>query len=179
MGELRPGDRPPPEPELAAAFGVSRTALREATKTMCGLGVLRARRRGGTCVAAQFSPRMLDPLNFGLIIERGSPDELYELRVLLEVDAAELARLDERLEAFAALLPSGAPGALSREDLASHHTLLEIGGNQSFARVAAAIRARDLPRAKGLIESAFRESAPIFEVERRFLDARAALCYNK
>ena len=198
-GELRPGDRLLPEPELAASFGVSRAALREATKTLGGLGVLQARRRGGTFVAAQFSPRMLDPLIFGLIIERGSPDELYELRVLLEVDAAELAirkateadlaRLDERLDAFAVLIPAGDPEALNREDLAFHHTLLGIGGNPSFARVAAAvmqlyagpmrealtslgpekvlsnhraltaaIRERDLLKAKGLIESSFRES---------------------
>lgn len=198
-GELHPGDRLPPEPELAATFGVSRTALREATKTLCGLGVLKARRRGGTFVAAQFSPRMLDPLIFGLIIERGSPDELYELRVLLEVDAVELAirradqddlhRLEEHLAAFEALIPGGDHEALHLEDVAFHQTLLQIGGNQSFARVAAvviqlfaqpmraalrnlgpeavlanhrslveAIRRRDLPEAKRLIENAFRAS---------------------
>lgn len=148
-GELHPGDRLPPEPDMAANLGVSRTALREATKTLCGLGVLRARRRGGTFVAAQFSPRMLDPLIFGLIIERGSPDELYELRVLLEVDAVELAikkasaadfeKLEVRLAAFADLIPAGNLEALNQEDMAFHCTLLEIGGNPSFARVAMAV----------------------------------------
>ena len=69
--------------------------------------------------------------------------------MLLEVDAAELtirkateadlARLDERLAAFAALIPGGDLEALSREDLAFHRTLLEIGGNPSFARVATAV----------------------------------------
>ena len=51
-GELRPGDRLPPERELAARFGVSRMTLRHALHSLAGRGMLvRARgRRGGTFV---------------------------------------------------------------------------------------------------------------------------------
>ena len=51
-GELRPGDRLPPERELAERFGVSRMTLRHALDSLAGRGMLvRARgRRGGTFV---------------------------------------------------------------------------------------------------------------------------------
>src|SRR5438309_10840627 len=51
-GELRPGDRLPPERELAERFGVSRMTLRHALESLARRGMLvRARgRRGGTFV---------------------------------------------------------------------------------------------------------------------------------
>ena len=42
--ELKPGDKLPTEPELAAAFGVARTSVREATKILTYMGVLESRR---------------------------------------------------------------------------------------------------------------------------------------
>ena len=38
--ELKPGDRIPPEPELAASMGVARSSVREAIKILSYLGVL-------------------------------------------------------------------------------------------------------------------------------------------
>ena len=46
-GELKPGDRLPSEPELAAQLGVARTSVREATKILAYLGVLESRRFRG------------------------------------------------------------------------------------------------------------------------------------
>jgi DNA-binding FadR family transcriptional regulator len=37
-GELRPGDRLPPEADLCREFGVSRMTIREATQSLKGLG---------------------------------------------------------------------------------------------------------------------------------------------
>jgi GntR family transcriptional repressor for pyruvate dehydrogenase complex len=145
-GELMPGDRLPPEPELALQFGVSRASLREALKTLCGLGVLVARKRGGTFVAASGSQLMLDPLIFNLIIENGSRDHLFELRVLLEVDAVELLIkkataeelmiLAQDLEQFAALLGSGDFEALARLDYQFHLRLTQMTKNPYFKRIS-------------------------------------------
>ncbi len=145
-GELKPGDRLPPEPELALQFGVSRTSLREALKTLGGLGVLVARKRGGTFIATSGSQSMLDPLIFSLIIEKGSKDELFELRVLLEVDAIELVikkasdadfiLLANELDKFAANISSGNLELLANLDLQFHLTLLQISNNPSFSRIA-------------------------------------------
>ena len=145
-GELQPGDRLPPEPELAVQLGVSRTSLREALKTLCGLGVLNARKRGGTFIATEGSQSMLNPLIFNLIIEKGSKDELFELRVLLEVDAIELVIkkataddlkvLAEELDEFEKNIPGGNLELLADLDLRFHLRLLQITNNSSFIRIS-------------------------------------------
>ncbi|TCL73227.1 GntR family transcriptional repressor for pyruvate dehydrogenase complex [Hydrogenispora ethanolica] len=145
-GELKPGDRLPPEPELAVQLGVSRTSLREALKTLGGLGVLVAKKRGGTFIATAASQAMFDPLIFNLIIEKGSKDELFELRVLLEVDAVELAMnkatpadfalLDGDLKRFEESLPGGDLELLAELDLRFHLRILEMSKNQSFIRIS-------------------------------------------
>lgn len=145
-GELKPGDRLPPEPELAIQLGVSRTSLREALKTLCGLGVLNARKRGGTFIATEGSQSMLNPLVFNLIIEKGSKDELFELRVLLEVDAVELAikkataedfkLLAAELDEFEKNISDGNLELLADLDLRFHLRLLQISNNSPFIRIS-------------------------------------------
>jgi GntR family transcriptional repressor for pyruvate dehydrogenase complex len=148
-GELKPGDRLPPEPELAVQLGVSRTSLREALKTLGGLGVLVARKRGGTFIATAGSQAMFDPLIFNLIIEKGSKDELFELRVLLEVDAIELAikkadaadfaMLEAELRKFEENIPGGDLALLAELDFQFHLRLLGIAKNPSFVRIATVV----------------------------------------
>jgi len=144
-GELQPGDRLPPEPELAIELGVSRTSLREALKTLCGLGVLVAKKRGGTFVATSVSQAMLDPLVFSLIIDKGSGDELFELRALLEMNAVELAikkatsedlmLLAAELENFQNYIPTGNLDRLAEMDLQFHLLILQFSKNAPFIRI--------------------------------------------
>src|SRR5579863_10421019 len=49
-GKLKPGDQLPAERELAQQFGVSRTAVREAVKTLCEKGLVEAYSGRGTFV---------------------------------------------------------------------------------------------------------------------------------
>ena len=145
-GELKPGDRLPPEPELAQQLGVSRTSLREALKTLEGLGVLIARKRGGTFIATSGSQSMLDPLIFNLIIEKGTREELFELRVLLEVDAielvirkatsADLEQLAQELDRFEKAIPEANLELLAELDLQFHLRLLQISQNSPFVRIS-------------------------------------------
>ena len=115
-------------------------------KTLCGLGVLNARKRGGTFVATEGSQSMLNPLVFNLIIEKGSRDELFELRVLLEVDAIELvvkkATADDfkllaaQLDEFEKNIPGGNLDLLADLDLQFHLSLLQISNNSPFIRIS-------------------------------------------
>lgn len=165
-GELKPGDRLPPEPELAGMLGVSRTSLREALKTLGGLGVLVARKRGGTFVATSGSQLMLDPLIFNLIIENGSKDHLFELRVLLEVDAVELAinkataedlqQLARQLERFEKTIPSGDWDLLAKLDYQFHLQLILITKNPYFIRISQVV----MQLFAGPIEKALKEMGP-------------------
>src|SRR5919205_833269 len=50
-GELTAGERLPPERELAAQLGVSRTVLREALHTLAALGLVESRHGRGVFIA--------------------------------------------------------------------------------------------------------------------------------
>lgn len=91
-GELRAGDRLLPERELAASFGASRTAVREALKTLAQMGLVDMRPGRGTIVTDNTSDAMRSSL--GLMMRVGglrSPDALVELRAIIEPDIAALA----------------------------------------------------------------------------------------
>ena len=49
-GSLKPGDRLPPERELAIELGVSRPSLREAIQKLASKGMVQSRQGGGTYV---------------------------------------------------------------------------------------------------------------------------------
>ncbi|MDA0990729.1 MAG: GntR family transcriptional regulator, partial [Verrucomicrobia bacterium] len=60
-GELRPGDQLPPETELLAETGVSRTTMREAIKLLVSKGLVEARPKSGTRVRPSTEWSLLDP----------------------------------------------------------------------------------------------------------------------
>lgn len=90
-GHLQPGQRIPTEPMLTQSMGVGRNSLREAIKILVAMGVLEIRRADGTYVAADFSPRMLDPLVYGVILGSGNAFDLMDLRRLVETGGLRLA----------------------------------------------------------------------------------------
>ena len=91
-GQLKPGDKIPPEPELASAMGVARTSVREATKILTYLGVLESKRAEGTFVTSGFKESMIDPMVYGVILNQGKDFKgLMELREMMEVGMLRLA----------------------------------------------------------------------------------------
>ncbi|HEX8994498.1 MAG TPA: FadR/GntR family transcriptional regulator [Ktedonobacterales bacterium] len=103
-GELRAGDRLLPERELAASFGASRTAVREALKTLAQMGLIVVRQGSGAVVTDNTSDAMRSSL--GLMMRVGqlrSPDALVELRDIIEPEIAALAAARATDEHIAAL----------------------------------------------------------------------------
>src|SRR6202046_3097590 len=97
-GQLKPGDQLPAERDLAQRFGVSRTAVREAVKTLREKGLVEAYSGRGTFVTNGTSQAMRQSLD---LMIRINPQEglsnLAELRLVLEPEIAGLAasRIDE------------------------------------------------------------------------------------
>lgn len=90
--QLRPGDKIPTESELSVLLGVGRNSIREAIKILVYLGVLEIRRAEGTFVCEGFSESMIDPMIYGIILDKSdSYENLIELREFMEVGVMKLA----------------------------------------------------------------------------------------
>jgi GntR family transcriptional repressor for pyruvate dehydrogenase complex len=97
-GDLKVGDRLPPERDLAEQFGVSRTAVREAVKALRQKGLVEVQPGRGTFITNGTSQVMRHSL--GLLMKIGGSDgfaNLVEVREILEPEIAALAatRADE------------------------------------------------------------------------------------
>lgn len=106
-GRMKVGDKLPNELELAAEMGVSRATLREALRMLIARGVLEVRRGKGTFV----SQRVEEIEDFGfsdLQNLRGKMRDLFELRMIVEPDAAALACRRATEEEMAEILSWGA-----------------------------------------------------------------------
>ncbi|MBV1787045.1 pyruvate dehydrogenase complex transcriptional repressor PdhR [Marinobacterium sp. D7] len=75
-GTLKPGQRLPPERELAKEFEVSRPSLREAVQKLAAKGLLVSRQGGGTYVSEDLGGSFSDPL---LELFRTHPEAQYDL----------------------------------------------------------------------------------------------------
>ena len=92
-GTLRPGEKLPPERELAKQFDVSRPSVREAIQTLEAKGLLSRRQGGGTFVQKQMWQSFSDPLAELLTGNPESQLDLLETRHALEGIAAYYAAL--------------------------------------------------------------------------------------
>jgi GntR family transcriptional repressor for pyruvate dehydrogenase complex len=89
--QLKPGDRLPPERELAASMGVSRSSLREALRALAMLGVAEMRQGDGTYLTALEPEQLLRPVGLVLSLSDAGLAELFEARKLVEPGLAALA----------------------------------------------------------------------------------------
>jgi GntR family transcriptional repressor for pyruvate dehydrogenase complex len=90
-GEFKPGNRLPPERELAQALGVSRTSVREALKYLTLMGLLEVRLGDGTYLREDSHDAIANALDLGLLLRQGSAQHLIEARTFIEAKLAELA----------------------------------------------------------------------------------------
>lgn len=137
-GRLNPGDQLPTERELAQQFGVSRTAVREAVKTLTEKGLVESFSGRGTFVTAPRpqSPRKSLDAFFG-VGDLQDPGYLVELRGIIEPEVTILAasRIEEQQlammrEAVAVMDRSmKQPEAYIEADLDFHLALAEAAGN--------------------------------------------------
>jgi len=83
-GKLRPGDKLPPERELAAAFNVGRPCLREALNKLTATGLLETRKKDGYYVRSLFE-EMIGPLKTFIESELRNLLDFMEVRKMLDI----------------------------------------------------------------------------------------------
>ena len=90
-GTLKPGDKLPPERELAQRFNVSRASVREAIRILGMRGLLVSRPGSGTFVTSDSLEAVIQAFSDLLTDERDSLAGIFEMRLLLEPQVASLA----------------------------------------------------------------------------------------
>ncbi len=135
-GELRDGDRLPPERALIEQFGFSRAIVREALRMLEeeGLISLRAGRNGGAIIRNPGTERLASAFDMLLRLQRTSQADFYEARRLLEPLLIRLA-IERATEAdIAALRRCLEPQQQAAQtQLRFHRTLSEAAHNNVLA----------------------------------------------
>jgi GntR family transcriptional regulator, transcriptional repressor for pyruvate dehydrogenase complex len=162
-GELPPGSRLPPEQQLAAQMGMSRSGVREAVKVLESARVLDVRRGDGTYVTSLAPNLLLEGL--GLAVELLQDDTLLdvmEIRRLLEPAATSLAAVRISADALAELgaildrmrAAAEDPEQLMTFDTAFHRAVTAATGNEALVSLLDGLSGRTV-RARvwrGLVE---------------------------
>ena len=137
---FRPGDALPKELELAEALGVSRNVLREALSRLRMLGMIESKKKRGMVISqpdilGSFE-RVLNPL----MIHKNTLQDIFELRLVLEMGIAELLYLRKtekdlaELESIARKEVRKGKTFRVQNEIDFHGKLYEISGNQTLKR---------------------------------------------
>jgi GntR family transcriptional repressor for pyruvate dehydrogenase complex len=89
--KMKAGDRLPPERQLAEMFGVSRSSIRDAIRTLEMSGLVEARQGLGTVVREHSTDAMVNPLTQVLVQKRKLVGELLDVRKMIEPPLAARA----------------------------------------------------------------------------------------
>jgi GntR family transcriptional regulator, transcriptional repressor for pyruvate dehydrogenase complex len=136
-GEVHPGDRLPPERELARKLKISRSSLRAGIGFLSAMGVLKSRHGAGTFVSS--GPPALDSSSLSVLgaLHGFLPWQMFEARIVLEANVAALAAeratdehiaelAEEVAEMYAAL---DDPQEYLIHDVRFHRTIARASGN--------------------------------------------------
>lgn len=140
-GELKPGDRLPPERTLAREVGVSRSSVRIGLRALSTMGIIQSRHGSGTYIADGPPSLESEPLHFLAALHGFTRDEMFEARRLLEVGVAglaaeraggeHLAAVAEEVTSMFASLDS--PHEFLVHDIRFHRAVADASGNPILA----------------------------------------------
>jgi len=170
-GELRSGDRLPPERDLAKLLGVSRPTLRAGIRSLAAVGVLQSRQGAGTFVVKADGPPSLDsgPLKLMASLHGFTSGEMFEARKSLEMAIAGLAaeratgeQMASMAEAIAGMYASlDNPEQFLMHDMSFHQAVASASGNRILtslmnmvATILYDVRSKTVKRARDFKESA-------------------------
>ena len=162
-GVYRPGTRLD-ETDLAAAFGVSRTPIREALIQLAAAGVIEMRPRRGA-VVAQIPPKRLQEM-FEVMAELEAMCARLAAACLSEAERADLVAAHRACEARVA---AADPDGYYRVNEAFHQTIYHLSHNGFLSEQALQLQRRLRPfrrlqlRLAGRLQSSFAEHERVLE----------------
>lgn len=140
--KFKPGDPMPKEIELAESLGVSRSVIREALSRLRMLGILKSYKRRGLEVATPDILIGLDRVIIPQILDQKTMQDLFELRLILEMGLSEilfLRKTDADIVELRQILKKE-KGSKTRaiainSEVEFHGKLYDIAGNTTLRRM--------------------------------------------
>jgi GntR family transcriptional repressor for pyruvate dehydrogenase complex len=175
-GALHPGSKLPPERELARQFRVNRASIRQALKALDVMGIVVQRVGDGTYLTQDASTTLGAPLDFLILVDGITFQELFEARRIVEPElAARAARRrseDDVIElgkAVAAMKANPAMDAdeLAEQDLRFHETIWRASGNRVCQRMFSSLH-QAMSRSLTVTSSLRDEGTPVVAHEQMF-----------
>ena len=169
---LKPGDALLTEQEMMAEFGVSRTVVREATKTLDFLGIIEAVPSRGMVLDEFDFDRVSEYFGFHFAMSGYPKEQLYEARMVLETGALYYTMrairnnpaLYDELHRLAEAAPeSDKAEAWLEYDFAFHRRLIDASGIASLASFS------------DLLQAFFHESRNALSVSRDVKNAHVGI----
>jgi GntR family transcriptional regulator, transcriptional repressor for pyruvate dehydrogenase complex len=135
---LRPGDRLPPERDLALMMKVSRPSLREALRALQLMNIIENRQGSGNYVTSLDPEQMVEHLDIVFALDDSTYHDLFQARRILETGIAEMAAVhitDEELALMgkSIVAATGAiddPDAFLEADMELHDLILRATKNR-------------------------------------------------
>lgn len=138
---FKPGDALPREIELAEALGVSRNVVREALSRLRMLGMIETKRRRGMILANPDILGTLERVMDPLIMDEDTLQEIFELRLVLEMGLADILYIRKTEKDIGELekiveneVASTDHTFRIKNEIAFHGKLYEITGNKTLKR---------------------------------------------
>ncbi|MBD1395786.1 FadR family transcriptional regulator [Pontibacter sp. JH31] len=136
-GQLKPGDKLPPERQLCEKLGVGRSYVRDAIRKLEFYGIVKTLPQSGTVVAGLGITALEGLITDVLMVEGHDFHSLIETRLILEKQTVrlaamrrteeDLADLERALEAYRTKVKNGKQGI--EEDLMFHIRIAEASKN--------------------------------------------------
>jgi GntR family transcriptional repressor for pyruvate dehydrogenase complex len=145
MGEYLPGERLPPERDLAQILGVGRSSVREAIGRLQAVGIvdIRRGRQGGTFVRESWTGASAEAVRRTLLPRWAEMEQLFDLRCLVEGmiartaaerrGAGDIERMRAALDRFASARTAYDEHAA---DIAFHQAVVEAARNPQIAALS-------------------------------------------
>ena len=136
-GELKPGEKLPPEREFAEKLEVSRNSVREAIRIMDLMGIVSSQQGSGNYVTCEFQKSITETMAMMFAMDQVNDKQISQVRYSLEVLAftlaldrvreEDLAKMEECVEK---LDKNGDSKNNATLDKIIHYTLARASGNQ-------------------------------------------------
>jgi len=161
-GELKPGNRLPPERELAVLLNISRPTLRTALKALSVMGLIEAKPGAGTYLVETPVEIFNESVHFTMLFHQTGLAKLLEVRRLIEPGLAELAAGRASVEAMQVMAQEleamrdsvNEPEKFLSHDLSFHQALARAADNQVLSGIINAVAQMLFPIRRQMMERA-------------------------